>query len=118
MSTIVPDIAASYVIPLQWVKRKHSFRNLLVLYGHCPNSFIPQPLCQTSKRGKKVLQTILASPTPPPPFGQCPYGNTAFQKGASLKKLKYNTSSNLGADAAVGNVKTVRNVDREQQDRK
>ena len=81
MSTIVLDIAASYVIPLQWVKRKHSFRNLLVLYGHCPNSFIPQPLCQTSKRGKKVLQTILASPTPPPLSGNAHMETTHFKKG-------------------------------------
>ena len=26
--------------------------HVLVLYGHCPNSFRPPPLCQTGKRGK------------------------------------------------------------------
>ena len=87
MSTIVPDIAASYVIPLQWVKRKHSkespfVRNVLVLYGHCPNSFIPQPLCQTSKRGKKVLQTILASLyTHTTLLGNAHMETTYFKKG-------------------------------------
>ena len=54
----------------------------------------PPALCQTGKRGKKVLQTILTSPytSPPPPFGQCPYGTNTFQKGASLthkRKLWY-----------------------------
>ena len=40
----------------------------------------PAPLCQ---RGKKVPQTILASPyTPDPPLG--PNGNNTFQKGASF----------------------------------
>ena len=35
--------------------------------------------------GEKVQQTILASLyTPPSPYGQCPYGNNTFQKGASL----------------------------------
>ena len=38
-------------------------------------------LCQTDK---KVLQTILASLYTPLPYGQCPYGNKAFQKAASL----------------------------------
>ena len=56
--------------------------------------------------GKKVPQTILASLY------------ISFQKGASLKKLKCKTSSNLGADAAVGNVKTARNVDQKQKDHK
>ena len=65
--------------------REAPFLIVLVLYGHCPNSFIPPPLCQTGKLGKKVLQTILASLyTTPPPFGQCPYKNNTFQKGASL----------------------------------
>ena len=42
-------------------------------------------LCRTGKCGKKVPKTILASLyTPPPPYGQCPYGNNRFQKGASL----------------------------------
>ena len=77
---------------------------MLGLYGHCPNRSRTPPLCQTDKRGKKVPQTILASPyTPwqrgkkvfqtilaslysPPFYGQCPYGNNIFQNRASLSQ--------------------------------
>ena len=52
--------------PLIWyIKelREAPFWNVLVLYGHCPNSLSPPPPpCQTGKCGKKVSQTILASP--------------------------------------------------------
>ena len=53
----------------------------------CVGSLDLPPFCQTGKRGKKVLQTILASLYTPPPFlsGNAHiYGNNAFQKGASL----------------------------------
>ena len=36
---------------LEW--GKPLFWNVLVLYGHCPNSFRPPPLCQTGKCGEK-----------------------------------------------------------------
>ena len=37
-----------------WV-REVPFWNVLVLYGHCPNSFNPPPLCQTGERGEKKV---------------------------------------------------------------
>ena len=68
----------------------------------------PPPLCKTGKRGKKVLQTILASPYTPqakvgqkvlqtilvslytrPPFGQWTFGNNTLQKGDSRRCRAY-----------------------------
>ena len=41
---------------------------------------------------EKVPQTILASLySPPPPYGQCPYVNNTFQKGASLSNITFRT---------------------------
>ena len=61
--------------------------NVSVLYGHCPNSLAPPPLCQTGKRGKKCPKPSWQDFTPPSPYGHCPYGNNTFQKGASLRWL-------------------------------
>ena len=61
--------------------REAPFWNVLVLYGHCPNSFRPPPSVKLANVGKKVPQTILAGPyTTPPPYEQCLYGNRTFQK--------------------------------------
>ena len=50
--------------------REAPFWNVLVLYGHCPNSFRPpDPL---SNMRKKVPQTILASLYIPPPLRAMP----------------------------------------------
>ena len=58
MSTIVPDIAASYVIPLQWVKRitvrEAPFSEMRWFYMDIAQLALdPHPLCQTGKCGKK-----------------------------------------------------------------
>ena len=53
------------------------------IYKHCPNSF-RHPLCQTGKRGKRCPKSYWQAFEPCPPYGQCPYGNNTFQKGASL----------------------------------
>ena len=60
----------------------------------CVGSLDLPPFCQTGKRGKKVLQTILASlytapssspfPFPLPPLGHCPYGKSHFKKGLPM----------------------------------
>ena len=80
------------------------FWNDFVLYGHCPNSFrLSPPPCQTGKHGKKCPKPSWQALTPPgkcvgkmcpkpswqafeprPPYGQCPYGNNTFQKGANI----------------------------------
>ena len=69
--------------------REAPFWNMLVLFGHCPNSLRPSP----SVKRANVPQTILASPyTPrqprkksaPKPSWQAHGNNTnTFQKGAS-----------------------------------
>ena len=83
--------------------REAPFWNVLVLYGHCPNSFGPPPPLSNRQMWQKVPQTILASPynpghlgkkcpnhpgrplhLPHPPYGQCPYANNTLQKGVSL----------------------------------
>ena len=63
---------------------------MLVLYGHCSNSFTPpswQSLTPPDNVGKKAPQIILASLYTPPPYGQCPYMETThFKKRLSLAK--------------------------------
>ena len=58
---------------------------------------IPASPYTPGQPGKKVPQTILASLTPAP-YGQCPYGNNTFQKGASLKVFFKCQNSTLGPD--------------------
>ena len=42
--------------------RGSPFLNVLVLYGHCPNSFRPYPSVKGANVEKKVPQIILGSP--------------------------------------------------------
>ena len=88
--------------------REAPFWNMLVLYGHCQNSFRPPPpstlsngqtwtkkwfkpswkvVTPTGKRGKRVLQTSLASLYPPPPHTHTLSGN-AHMETTRLKKGK------------------------------
>ena len=74
---------------------------MLVLYGHCPNSYRPpshkranlgekkcpksswQALKPPGKHGCPKLSKQAFTP-PPPSSGQCPFGNNTFQKGLPL----------------------------------
>ena len=87
MSTIVPDIAASYVIPLQWVKRitvrEAPFSEMRWFYMDIAQlALYPSPSVKRVNVGKKCSKPSWQA-LHPPPFGQCPYGNSAFQKGVS-----------------------------------
>ena len=64
------------------------FWNVLVLYGHCPNCFRPPPLLSNGQTWRKSTPNHPGKPLHPPPYGQCPYGNNTFQKGASLTFIK------------------------------
>ena len=47
----------------------------------------PPTHCQTGTWKKNApKQSSQAFTAPPPTFGQCPYGNNTFQKGASLSQ--------------------------------
>ena len=88
--------------------REAPFLKVLVLYGHFPNRLRHPPslkranvekkcpklswqaLTPPGNAGKKVSQTSWQAFTPPP-YGQWPYGNDTFQKGASLLVI-YNQS--------------------------
>ena len=61
------------------------FLNVLVLYGHCPNSFRPLPSVKRANVGKKCHKPSWQAFTPPLPYGQYPYARNTFQKGASLR---------------------------------
>ena len=63
--------------------REAPFWNVLVLYGHCPNSFRPSPLCQMGRR-EKSAQNHPGKPLHSPPFRQCPLPPTHFKKGLPL----------------------------------
>ena len=60
-----------------------------IVVGAISVSKVPETILQAltppGNVGKKVPQTILLSLYTPFPYGQCPYGNNTFQKGASLK---------------------------------
>ena len=69
--------------------REAPFWNMLVLYGHCQNSFRPPPpstLSNGQTWTKKCPKPSWEAFTPPPlgPYVQCHYGNNTFQKGVSL----------------------------------
>ena len=68
--------------------REAPFWNVLVLYGHCPNSFRPPPLCQTGKRGEKSAPNHPGRPLHPPSLlramSNVHMETKHFKKGASL----------------------------------
>ena len=62
---------------------------MLLLYGHCPNSFRPpHPLCQTSKCGN-VPQTILASLYTNPFGGNAHLWKQHILKGPTISFLSH-----------------------------
>ena len=92
---------------LKSIKSKDDFReapfwNVLVLYGYCPNSFGPPPLCQTGKREKSAPNHPGQPLHPPSPYGEYPYGGNTFQKGASLIKVFFNSSYHQGLHLEIG----------------
>ena len=65
------------------IVREAPFWNVLVLYGHCPNSFRPLSVKQANV-GKKVPQTILASLYTPRLMGNAHMETTHFKKRLPL----------------------------------
>ena len=50
---------------------------------------------KSSKLSGQALTPGIPLPPPAPPYGQCPYGNNTFQKGASLMQLLRQISQDL-----------------------
>ena len=74
---------------------------MLVLYGHCPNSF--RPLCQRGKRGKKSAPNHPGKPLhPPSPLRAVPIWKQNISKKGFPYQPRFTTSKNPGATAFFG----------------
>ena len=92
---------------------------MLVLYGLCPNSFRHPPPSVKQTNVEKSAPILPGKPLHPramwekkcpkpswqaltaPPYGQCPYGNNTFQKGASLSQESLPNNQQFDKLAAV-----------------
>ena len=86
MSTIVPDIAASYVIPLQWVKRitvrEAPFSEMRWFYMDIAQlALYPSPSVKRVNVGKKCSKPSWQALHPPPLSGNAHMETTHFKKG-------------------------------------
>ena len=91
MSTIVPDIAASYVIPLQWVKRitvrEAPFSEMRWFYMDIAQlALYPSPSVKRVNVGKKCSKPSWQALAPPTLSGNA-HMETHFNKGLLLCTL-------------------------------